>query len=340
MKYLILDKLKSSPGKYISGEALSEQLGVSRTAVWKSIRGLRAEGYEIDACSKKGYSLSVCKDILNAFEITNNLTTKVLGRSIQYFDEIDSTNTYAKKIASEGCSDGTVVVAGMQHSGRGRLGREWESAPDKGIWMSVVLRPLLPPEDVQILTLAASVAVVNALKNCTGIQTGIKWPNDIVIDGKKVCGILTEISCELDRVNYIVVGIGVNVNHEEEDFPRALCNRAVSLRLCSELNQLTDSASFCQGLYKRSDIIKSILTELESVYSIINRGCSTDIIDLWKKYSVTLGREIKATIKGNEYIGTAEDITSDGRLVLKCSDGASMEILSGDVMVRGILGYV
>lgn len=328
------------PEGYVSGEALSELLGVSRTAVWKYIKEIKEDGYEIKASSKKGYRLGPGGDILNSFEVMHGLDTAVMGRKVEYFKEIDSTNTYAKKLAGEGCPDGTIVLAERQTAGKGRLGRAWASAGEKGIWMSVVLRPGIPPEEVQMITLGASIAVVKAVKEVTGIQTGIKWPNDIVTEGKKVCGILTEMSCEQDRVNFVVVGIGLNVNHKQGDFPDEIIDRAVSLRMLAEGRQTGIEGEADKAKLKRSSIIKEIARQLEKVYFDINEGRASGIIDQWKSYSATLGKKVRVSIKGVEYTGTAADITTDGKLVVDCDDGERREVVSGEVMVRGILGYV
>ncbi|MCX7708748.1 MAG: biotin--[acetyl-CoA-carboxylase] ligase [Clostridia bacterium] len=340
MKEKVLEKLSECREGYVSGEALSEFLGVSRTAVWKYIKEIKEEGYEIDASSKKGYRLVSNNDILNSFEIGHHLNTEVIGKKIEYFDKIDSTNTYAKKIAFEGCSDGTVVVADQQTAGKGRLGRVWESSAKKGIWMTVVLRPSIPPEDVQIITLGTSVAVVNAIRNITGIKADIKWPNDIVLEGRKVCGILTEMSSEQDRVNYTVIGIGVNVNHREEDFPTELRKLAVSLRSFAEEKGIDLKGLLNHGSIRRSKIIKGIIVELEKIYFKLNRHQTSEIIQTWKEFSSTLGKAVRVTIKGVDYTGMAVDLTEDGKLVVDCDDGIRREVVSGEVMVRGILGYV
>lgn len=340
MKKRVLEKLKSNCGDYVSGEALSVNLGVSRTAVWKYIKDLKEEGYSIDAVSRKGYRLISDEDILNSFEITYQLTTKVLGKEASYFEEIDSTNNYAKKLAYEGCPDGTVVVADRQVAGKGRLGRAWESPAGKGIWMSVVLRPSIPPEDVQVITLGASVAVVKALKVFAGEGLGIKWPNDIVFGGKKICGILTEMSSEQDKINFIVVGMGINVSHQAEDFSEDLRNRATSLLLCRDSSDGGGKKRSGETSLRRSEILRNILAELEEVYFKINEGHFTDIIAQWKRFSATLGKEVRVVIKGIEYAGLAKDITADGKLVVECADGERREVISGEVIVRGMLGYV
>ncbi len=337
MKARILKVLKENQGKFVSGEMLSSMFGVSRTAVWKHIRELRKDGFVIESSSKKGYVLQTSPDILDPFEIAQKLSTEVIGKCILRLDSVDSTNNYAKIKASEGCEDGTTVIAETQTSGRGRLGREWDSSDKKGIWMSVILMPDIAPEEAQIITLAVSVAVVKAIKSVTGIETAIKWPNDVILDGKKVCGILTEMNTEIDRINYIVVGIGVNVNHEKADFPEELKDKAVSLKIFSE-----DSAQgekvLCEN-YERNMIIASILFELEQKYSKIKKGFFKDIIEEWKLHSATIGKEVKAISRNAEYIGVAIDVAPDGKLIVRCSDGETREVASGEISVRGVMGY-
>ena len=333
---LLKENLSMDSSRFVSGEALSQRLGVSRTAVWKHIQELRHEGYSIESSSRKGYRLISMPDILNACELGCGLETSILGKDILYFDTIDSTNNYAKEAAHKGCAEGTVIVAGSQSAGKGRLGRIWDSSGGKGIWMSVVLRPPVAPEDVQVITLGASVAVVEAIKEITGIEAGIKWPNDIVLDGRKLCGILTEMNSEMERIHFLVLGIGINVNHNMGDFPLELQENAVSLKMYASEKLLS-----IQGdLYNRSEIIKKILFKLEQVYNTISKGCTADIINEWKKYSVTLGKEVRIAAKNSEFTAVARDVTNDGRLVVECMDGTIREVLSGEVSIRGILGYI
>jgi BirA family transcriptional regulator, biotin operon repressor / biotin---[acetyl-CoA-carboxylase] ligase len=334
VKEKVLEKLKQNTDRYVSGEALSELMGVSRTAVWKHINELKKEGYEIDSSSKKGYRLVAIPDAILACEISDGLSTSIMGREILCFDSIDSTNNLAKKIAHEGCVDGTVVVAEIQTAGRGRLGRSWASTAKKGIWMSIVLRPALPPEDIQVITLAAAAAVARTIRRVTGISAGIKWPNDIILDGRKVCGILTEMSSDMEQVNFIVLGIGMNVNHAAEDFPPEL--QLVATSLAAHAARSNPDRS----MFNRCEIIRTLLEELEPLYTAINNGAVEEIIDEWRRYSVTLGRQIKASVRNSEYIGTAVDITKDGKLVVDCNDGQRREFISGEVMVRGVLGYI
>jgi len=329
MKSKILLELKENNLKFVSGEVLSINIGVSRTAVWKAIKQLKSEGYKIESSPSKGYKLTCIPDILYSDEVKFNLDTKLIGRDIKWFSTLDSTNIYAKKLAIEGCNEGTVIIAETQTAGRGRLGREWSSADGLGIWMSIILKPSILPEFVQLITLAASVAIVKAIYSTTGIQTGIKWPNDIILKDRKLCGILTEMSCEADHINYVIIGVGINVNQDTKDFCGQLSDKAISLKLFSE-----DKIN-----YKREDLVKNILREIEKAYLQINNMLTGSIIDDWRRFSVTLGKEVTVVSKENKFTAIAEDITDEGKLIVRCADGKIMEILSGEVSVIGIMGY-
>ncbi len=325
MKNQIL-KILRAQDQYISGEDISKALNVSRTAVWKHINELRKDGYIIESSSKKGYRFIEAPDILDRREI-NIPQGQLIGGNIQHFEEIDSTNKFAKKIANEGCAHGTVVVADRQTMGRGRIGREWQSDTSDGLWFTIVLRPDLEPENIQVITLAASVAVVEAIKETEGIVCGIKWPNDIILDGKKLGGILTELSAEPGHVNYIVVGIGINANQDSEIFDYEIRQKAISLKMHKG------------ETISRSNLLASILVNFEKIYKSVLLGKNKDIIDKWTDYSVTIGKEVKVAYRDVEYIGTAQSIAYDGKLIVKCKDGVIREISAGEIQVRGLLGY-
>jgi BirA family transcriptional regulator, biotin operon repressor / biotin---[acetyl-CoA-carboxylase] ligase len=331
VKYSILHKLEENRDTYVSGECLSEIFGISRTSVWKHIRNLKKEGYLINASSKKGYKFTPASDILNTYEILGGLKTEFIGRKLLFFDSLDSTSNYARKIASEGCENGTVVAAETQTRGRGRMGREWASTPGKGIWLSVVLKPSAAPEEVLAITLAAAVSVVSAIKKATGIEAGIKWPNDIILSGRKVCGILTEMVSEAERVDFIVIGIGINVNQDLLDFPMELREKAISLKLYSQKPDSNKNDLPANEIHNRSGIIRELLYELELAYKKINAGMVPEIISDWRLHSVTLGREVKVAVRNMEYKGIARDIENDGRLVIECLDGTIRRISSGEV---------
>jgi BirA family biotin operon repressor/biotin-[acetyl-CoA-carboxylase] ligase len=325
LKNLILEKLKQDKG-YISGQALSEILGVSRTAIWKNINELRKSGYNIESSSKKGYKLAGAPDVLDSRELIIP-EGQLIGREIIHFEEIDSTNNYAKKIANEGFLHGTLVVAEKQTLGRGRVGREWKSFNSDGLWFTIILRPDLEPEKVQIITLAASVAVVEGIFEAQGIVCGIKWPNDIILDGCKLGGILTELSAEPGHVNYVVVGIGININQDLDTFDYEIKSKATSLKIHTGIP------------VSRVKLLGSILTRFENIYSTMLQGNTQEIINRWSRYSVTLGRDVRILFKDKEYYGTAQSIALDGKLVVKCNDGVVREIAAGEIQVRGLLGY-
>ncbi len=325
MKNLILHKLKEKRA-FVSGEELSNSLGVSRTAVWKHINELRKEGYIIESSSRKGYMLVGSPDILDKREIIIREGQQI-GRELFHFDEIDSTNNYAKKMANDGCPHGTVIVAERQTFGRGRVGKQWQSDNSSGLWFSIVVRPDLEPERIQIITLAASVAVVEGIRKELGINCGIKWPNDIILDSSKLGGILTELSAEPGHVNYVVVGIGINVNQSLSDFDTDLQNKATSIYINTGKQ------------YSRVRLLGSILSSFEEIYRMFLEGRAEEIIERWSRYSITIGKEVKIVSKDTEYIGTAQSIASDGKLVVKCKDGKTINVSAGEVQVRGLLGY-
>jgi BirA family biotin operon repressor/biotin-[acetyl-CoA-carboxylase] ligase len=327
VKDIILKKLKQNSLEFVSGEALSIELNVSRTAIWKYINDLRKEGYVIESSPRVGYKLVSSPDIIVPSEITDYLNTELIGREILYVKEIDSTNNYAKRIAHEGCKDGTVIIAEKQTSGRGRLGRTWESYEGKGIWMSIILKPDIPPQAIQLITLAASVSVVNAIKNVTGIDTGIKWPNDIILEGRKLCGILTEMSSELDRINFVVIGIGINVSQDVENFSEELRNRAISLKdyIISSNKEI---------LFTRNMIVGKLLTEIEKYYNLILKGRTREIIQDWKKHSIIQGKEVVVSGRDGDFTGIAEDLTKEGKLVVRSFDGTTKLILSGEISLK------
>lgn len=335
MKYAIVQLLKDAAPGYVSGGELGRRFDVSRTAVWKYIEGLRQEGYSIEASSRKGYRLLPSEGRLNAYEIACGLNTSIVGREVLYFDSLDSTNNYARKLAAEGCSDGISIIAGQQTAGKGRLGRSWISPPDKGIYISIVLKPPLAPAETPIFTLAAAVAVANAISEATGMEAGIKWPNDLIIEGRKVCGILLEMSSEADRVNYIILGIGINYSQNKEDFPEELRNRAISLKAAA-ISRIDNIGVTVGPGFSRLSVVRSILRELDDVTQLVITDNNAKVLEMWRNKSVTLGREVSFKIKDTEYTGTAADITADGRLLVACHDGIRRELLSGEVSVRGL----
>ena len=318
MKNKILSILKQN-NNYVSGEDMSRSLGISRAAVWKHINNLKKDGYKIVSVTRKGYMLLSVPDIITSERIYPFLNTRFIARNIRCFDEINSTNEAAK--AEHNSPDGTVFISDVQTAGKGRLGRSWISPRGTGIWMSLLLKPDIPLTDISQLTLIAGIAVCRAI----GGASKIKWPNDIVIGTKKVCGILTEMSAETDRINYIVCGIGINVNTKE--FPAELSDKATSILI--ETGNMTD----------RCSLIAKVMNEIEPLYEKFIANGFSPLADEYKKNCVTLGREVKVTYRGKDIIGKAIDISSTGGLILDTTDGR-IEITSGEVSVRGIYGYI
>lgn len=318
MRNKILDLLKNSDS-YISGEEMSNKLGISRAAIWKHIKKLRSDGYEIVSVTNKGYSLKNTPDILTAGEIEAGLSTSFTARSIVCMKETDSTNEEAKRSSQK--PDGTLFIADVQTSGKGRLGRSWESPPGAGIWMSLLLKPDIPPTEISQITLIAGIAVCRALDN----GSMIKWPNDIVIGSKKVCGILTEMSAEIERVNYVVCGMGINVNTSE--FPEELHDKATSLYIETG------------DVYNRSELTARIMNEFEPLYTkFLNEGFSP-LLDEYRSSCVTLGKEIYVIYRKETLTGRAVDISPDGGLIVD-TDNGRINVTSGEVSVRGIYGYI
>lgn len=328
MKYRILEELKSRDKEYISGEEISRRLGISRTAVWKYINRLRQEGYNIESQTNSGYKLVQSPDILSSFEIQPLLKTRFIGCEILYFDSIDSTNTYAKKIGEENMKEGTVIIADEQTSGRGRLGRQWMSPKGKGIWMTILLKPNIAPSEASKITLAAAYALCTALDKC-GLDVRIKWPNDIVVNGKKLCGILTEMSADMDIIKYIAVGIGLNANFDAHDFDSSIAAEATSIKIET-------------GKYISRKIVASyILNEFERVYDIfIKEGSIKSFLEEYKRRSAVIGKEIRVIYRKEELRGKAVDVTEEGHLVIRLEDGSTREIISGEVSIRSINGYI
>jgi BirA family biotin operon repressor/biotin-[acetyl-CoA-carboxylase] ligase len=307
--------------EYISGEVLAQKLGISRVAVWKQIQKLKDTGYKIIADQNLGYCLVSRPDLLLPQEIQRGLSTTYIGKKIFYFSELESTNIIAKEKAlhrTEAIDEGTIIIAEKQSAGKGRLGRKWFS-PAGGIWLSIILYPQLPPFSISRITLMTAVAVVKAIKMCTQIEPQIKWPNDILINEKKVCGILTEMSAELDIINWVVVGIGINVNIDHQKFPEDIQANTISLKEVSGKEVL------------RVKLAQTFLQEFEKYYDKLRRKEFSSILKEWKLYSHTLGRKIRVDMGERIITGEAVDINEEGALVLKKEDGERVEIISGTV---------
>ncbi|GMQ57888.1 biotin--[acetyl-CoA-carboxylase] ligase [Vallitalea sediminicola] len=326
MKEKIIQLLNEAED-YISGEEISRQLGVSRTAIWKVINRLKEEGYEIESVTRKGYRLLSSPDILNSEELHYNLKTEIIGNKIINFDKLDSTNQQAKKLALEGSKDGTVVIAEEQTAGRGRRGKMWVSPPGTGIWMSIVLRPNIMPENASMITLVAGIAVCKAVREITSLEALIKWPNDIVVNGKKICGLLTEMNSEIDFINFVVVGIGINVNIEK--FPLELDDIATSLKIEGSQS------------YQRKRLFKRTLEIFEDYYKkYLETEDLTKIIQEYNESCINIGRNVKVTGKSQNVTGKVKCVTNKGELIVTNQQGQDIVVTSGEVSVRGVYGYV
>lgn len=326
MREKILNYLRSSNDNYISGQKISEQLGISRNAVWKHINILKEEGYKIESVSNRGYRLIESPDILSKAEIKRYLDTTIIGKEIIYFDTIDSTNNYAKKIASDIDSDGVVVVSEEQTLGRGRMNRLWTSPKYKGIWMSIILKPDFPTYKAPQITQVMAVAILKAFEKY-GIDAKIKWPNDIVINKKKVCGILTEMSGEIEKLNYIIIGIGINVNLDISDFNEELIDKASSLKIEAKRN------------FDRAELIAEVMKQIERYYFKFLVDDLDEITEMLNSYSLLLNQEATINLNGKEYIGKVLNINRDGSLEVEI-DGNVRKIISGEVSIRGLYKYI
>jgi len=318
----ILMALRGS-GEGVSGTELSQKLNISRAAVWARIEELRSLGYDIDASPHCGYRLLRAPDVLHADDLLSRLgKTRIIGRDIQVFHETTSTNDIIEKLARDGVKEGVVVFAESQTKGRGRLGRKWISPRGKGLWFSVLLRPKLPPQAVTQLTIAAATALVAAIGSQTGLTAEIRWPNDILIRGRKVAGILTEMKAELDTVNYAILGIGLDVNVTTGEFPSDLRRLATSLRI--EAGEVTD----------RAELATAVLGELDRDYTRLAAGQFESIADEWEELCTTIGREVTIQIGARRLTGRAESLDADGALLLRTQHGHLERVIGGDVTVE------
>ena len=326
MKNEILRALRETDG-YVSGQELCRKMGVSRTAVWKNIRALQEDGYEIEAITNRGYRLAGVPDTVAEEEVASRLRTERMGRQIRYFSRIDSTNQYAKRIAEEGASDGTLIIADEQTAGKGRSGRTWVTPPSEAIAFTLLLRPKLSPDRISMVTLVMGLAVVNAVNDLYDVNAGIKWPNDVVIGGRKLCGILTEMSAEVRQVNHIVIGVGINANLTS--FPEEIKEIATSLKL--ELGHAVN----------RAELIARVMTEFERLYAGFEaQGDLGPVVQEYNELCLNTGNKVRVLDPNGEYNGTSRGINSLGELLVETEDGQMREVYAGEVSVRGIYGYV
>jgi BirA family biotin operon repressor/biotin-[acetyl-CoA-carboxylase] ligase len=315
MQERILDFLKRKQD-YVSGEDISKHLNVTRQALWKHIQELRDAGYDIVAVPHLGYKLESVPDRLFAFEITSRLNTRLIGKKVYYFDTLSSTMDIAMKLGMEGAQEGTVVVAEAQTKGKGRLGRSWLSPKYKGIYFSLILRPQVLPQECPLLTLLAAVSVVEGVRRKTAIDLQIKWPNDLLVHGKKVAGILTELKAETDGISFIVIGVGINVNNDG----KSLIPSASSLKECRKEE------------VSRVELLQEILRAIEENYTLFKEQGSAQIIEKWRNDNVTLGKRVKVIGRDELLEGDAVDIDADGGLLVRNDSGMISKIMAGDIV--------
>lgn len=315
----LLDAFTNAGEAYLSGQHLADLVGCSRTAVWKHIEELRKEGFELEAVRKKGYRIVKTPEKITADEIRLGLTTDFIGKNIHYEESVESTQKIAHRFASEEVPEGTVIIAEEQRSGKGRMNRKWHSPKYTGIWMSLILRPNIPLTKAPQLTLLTAVAIVQAIEEVTGLTPEIKWPNDILINGKKITGILTELQAEADRIHSIIVGMGINVNQKKEDFPNEIQDTASSLFI--EKGETISRAS----------LIRSIFKQFEKLYLLYLEQGFLPIKLLWESYAVSIGKILKARTLTSVIEGKALGITEDGVLLLEDNSGTIHHVYSADI---------
>jgi BirA family biotin operon repressor/biotin-[acetyl-CoA-carboxylase] ligase len=318
----ILRALRQAGTGAVSGAELAQQLGLTRAAVWARIQELRALGYEIEASPHQGYRLLSAPDVLHADDLLARLgPTGVVGRDIRVFQETTSTNDIADKLARDGVAEGVVVFAESQTRGRGRLGRRWISPPGKGLWFSILLRPMLHPQAATRLTVVSAVALRRAIAQQTRLRPSIKWPNDILIGSRKVAGILTELSAEVDRTKHLILGLGIDVNVSPEEFPPEL-RRSVSSLQAESGRKLV-----------RADLAVAVLSELDREYARLRSGDFAAIASEWEEHCATIGQQVVIRVGDREIAGRAEALSEDGALLVRTEHGRLERIVGGDVGV-------
>ena len=313
--------LTEATGEYVSSRTICELLQTSRTAVWKHIHALQKLGYQVEAVPNKGYRLFDSTDFVTPHEIKHYIGGENFAKNIAYQDSIDSTNRAARQLAEQGAPEGTLVIADEQTQGRGRFQRKWYSPANSGIWMSLIIRPNLSIAEAPRLTILSAVAVAKTLTKLSMRQASIKWPNDVLIDGKKICGILTEVSAEGNQINYVIVGIGINVNVSPAALPTTIQSSVCSLQ------------EFVNEPMKRAYVAAKVLTAFEDYYNnFMGTGDFADILGYFKRHSVTLGHTVEIASASSHIIGMAEDIDENGALVVRMSDHQMKKLYSGDIL--------
>lgn len=301
---------------YVSGDQIAQRLGITRQALWKHIQELKDRGYDIVAVPHLGYRLVSVPDRLFEFEVARDLDTKFIGRKIIYFENISSTMDIALQLGIKGAAEGTLVLAETQNKGKGRLGRAWFSPKYKGIYLSLLLRPKILPVQASVLTLLSAVSICEAVKAITGLDAQIKWPNDIVFHQKKLGGILTELNAEMDEVNFMIIGIGLNVNNDK----KTLISGGTSLKEQKKEN------------INRVNLLQEVLRRIEANYLLLQDKGAGPIIEKWREYNLTLGRRVKVYCHKEHIEGQAVDIDKDGGLLVRKDSGVTVKVMAGDVV--------
>jgi BirA family transcriptional regulator, biotin operon repressor / biotin---[acetyl-CoA-carboxylase] ligase len=317
MKNKVLEALYEKKGEYVPIDDLASKLEIPVSEVQEHIISLKNEGYTIEMSSNKEFMLKEDLTLLLPHKLKNKLNTSYIGKEIHYFREVDSTNEVAKKLAREGTPEGTVIIAESQSRGKGRRGKKWIS-PLGGAWLSIILRPNTLPINAPQLTFIAGVAAAKTIKDEYGLDAGIKWPNDVLIDNKKVCGVLTEISTEIDTIDYIVTGIGIDANIDVNLLPQELRDTTTSIK--SELDHDIS----------RMILVQKFLGNFETMYDEFNKGNFQEILRKWRQLSKTIGRQVEIR-KRTEFVrGEAVGVNSKGALILELEDGTLKKIISGE----------
>jgi BirA family biotin operon repressor/biotin-[acetyl-CoA-carboxylase] ligase len=322
VKEAILQLLKNGQGSYVSGGEICKSLKVTRTAIWKHVQTLRDEGYVIEARPRLGYLLSQMPDRLYPQEVADGIKSNFVGRQVYYYDVIETSNDTAKELAGEKAPNGAVVIAEEQGGGKGRLGRSWYSPKYTGIYFSIILHPTVSPSEASQLTMVAAVAYAQAVRRVTGVQAGIKWPNDLLVNGRKICGILTEMSADMDQIEYLVVGAGLNVNHTKEDFPPDLQETATSLHI--ETGQT----------YSRKDLMQAMLEDLEEWYTVWLEQGFPAVLGKWRELSVSINCPVRVLTLKDTWDGWSKDVDESGALLVEKADGTVHRLISGEVSLR------
>lgn len=317
----VLEILTSS-SEYVSGQSLAQTLGVTRQAVWKEINALKSKGFKIESVPNRGYRLSSMPGYLVAEAIKREMRTAIIGSELIVLKSVGSTNDYLKQLGNSGCKNGTVAAAREQVGGKGRLGRVWKSVKDENVMFSVLLRPKMAPSEVSAVTPLTGLAVCKALRELTGLDCRIKWPNDVIVGSKKLVGILTEMSAEFDAVEYIIIGTGINVNQTE--FADDIADKATSLRL--EAGREFD----------KNKLLAAVLNQMEEEFVKCNLEFTGESLKEYTELCATVGKTVSFYRGGNKLSGTASGVAKNGELIVMLSDGSEIRINSGEVTAQGI----